>query len=108
MLLCQSLLSCARQPVMWHRYGRRKLLSMPLDQEFRHHLHELMVETSDRLREELNSDKQKLVWEAQKRNNSAGINSTYPQMPGLLHAAMLVAALRVVNKLWISKRTRCH
>src|SRR5664280_459990 len=50
---------------------------MPLDQEFRHHLHELMVETSDRLREELNGHKQRLVWEAQKRNNSAGMPIAY-------------------------------
>ena len=49
----------------------------PLTQEFKHHLHELMVETSDRLREELNAHKQKLVWEAQKRNNSAGIPVAY-------------------------------
>jgi TIR domain len=49
----------------------------PLSQEFKHHLHELMVETSDRLREELNGYKQRLVWEAQKRNNSAGIPIAY-------------------------------
>ena len=50
---------------------------MPLDQEFRHHLHELMVEVSDRLSGELSGHKQKLVWEAQKRNNSAGIPMAY-------------------------------
>jgi len=49
----------------------------PLTQEFRHYLHELMVETSDRLRDELNEYKHRLVWEAQRRNNSAGIPIAY-------------------------------
>lgn len=49
----------------------------PLSQEFLHHLHELMVETSDRLRDELNGYKHRLVWEAQKRGNSAGIPVAY-------------------------------
>src|SRR5271157_332705 len=49
----------------------------PLTQEFKHHLHELMVETSDRLRDELNGYKHNLVWEAQKRGNSAGIPIAY-------------------------------
>ena len=49
----------------------------PLTDEFKRHLHELMVESSDRLRDELNAHKQKLVWEAQKRNNSAGIPIAY-------------------------------
>jgi hypothetical protein len=49
----------------------------PLSQEFKHHLHELMVETSDKLREELSAHKQKLTWEAQKRDNSAGIPVAY-------------------------------
>src|ERR1022692_2458091 len=48
-----------------------------LSQEFRHHLHELMMETSDRLRDELNGYKNNLVWQAQKRNNSAGIPTAY-------------------------------
>ena len=94
---------------MWHRY-RRRVNYFPCHsiRNYDTTCTSSMVETSDRLRDELNSDKQKLVWEAQKRNNSAGINSTYPQMSGLLHAAMLVAALRGVNKLRISQRTRCH
>jgi hypothetical protein len=50
---------------------------MPLDAEFRHHLHELMVETSDKLREELNDHKRKLVWEAQQTHNSAAIPNAY-------------------------------
>jgi rod shape-determining protein MreB and related proteins len=49
----------------------------PLSQEFLHHLHELMVETSDRLREELHGYKHRLVWEAQQRGNSAGIPAAY-------------------------------
>lgn len=49
----------------------------PLSQEFRHHLHELMVETSDGLRDDLNGYKQNLVWEAQKRGNSAGVPKAY-------------------------------
>lgn len=48
-----------------------------LSQEFRHHLHELMMETSDRLRDELNGYKNNLVWQAQQRNNSAGIPIAY-------------------------------
>lgn len=50
---------------------------MPLDAEFRHHLHELMVETSDELRDELNDHKRKLVWEAQQTHNSAAIPVAY-------------------------------
>ncbi len=38
---------------------------VPLSAEFRHHLHELMVETSDKLRDDLNDYQRKLVWEAQ-------------------------------------------
>jgi TIR domain len=50
---------------------------MPLDAEFRHHLHELMVETSDKLREELNEHKRKLVWDARQTHNSAAIPTAY-------------------------------
>ena len=49
----------------------------PLTQEFKHHLHELMVETSHRLRDQLNGYRHNLVWEAQKRGNSAGIPIAY-------------------------------
>jgi hypothetical protein len=50
---------------------------MPLDSDFRHHLHELMIETSDKLRDELNDHKRKLIWEAQQTHNSAAIPSAY-------------------------------
>ena len=50
---------------------------MPLDPEFRHHLHELMVETSDKLRDELNQHKRKLIWEAQQTHNAAAIPNAY-------------------------------
>lgn len=52
---------------------------MPLDAEFRHHLHELMVETSDKLRDELDKHKRKLVWGAQLTNNSAAIPAAYSE-----------------------------
>ncbi len=45
---------------------------MPLDAEFKHHLHELMVETSDALRDELNEHQRQLVWAARQTHNSAG------------------------------------
>lgn len=50
---------------------------MPLDAEFKHHLHELMVETSDTLRDELNEHKRQLVWEAHQTHNSAAIPNAY-------------------------------
>ena len=50
---------------------------MPLDSEFRHHLHELMVETSSKLRDELNDYKQKLLWEARQTHNAAAIPAAY-------------------------------
>jgi hypothetical protein len=50
---------------------------MPLDAEFRHHLHELMVETSDKLRDELNEHKRTLLWDARQTHNSAAIPNAY-------------------------------
>lgn len=50
---------------------------MPLDPEFGHHLHELMVETSDKLRDELNQHKRKLIWEAQQTHNAAAVPNAY-------------------------------
>ena len=50
---------------------------MPLDPEFRHHLHELMVETSDKLRDEINQHKRKLIWEAQQTHNAAAVPNAY-------------------------------
>jgi len=52
---------------------------MPLDSEFRHHLHELMVETSDKLRDELNQHKRTLIWEAQKTHNAAALPAAYSE-----------------------------
>ena len=50
---------------------------MPLDPEFRHHLHELMVETSDKLRDEINQHKRRLIWEAQQTHNAAAVPNAY-------------------------------
>src|ERR1022692_5164419 len=50
---------------------------MPLDQEFRHHLHELMLEMHDKLRGELNQHKQLLVADARRTNNAAAIPIAY-------------------------------
>jgi TIR domain len=50
---------------------------MPLTAEFKHHLHELMVETSDKLRDELNDYKRNLVWEAQQTHNAAAIPNAH-------------------------------
>jgi hypothetical protein len=50
---------------------------MPLDPEFRHHLHELMVETSDKLRDEINQHKRKLIWEDQQTHNAAAVPNAY-------------------------------
>lgn len=52
---------------------------MPLDAEFRRHLHELMIETSDALRDELNDHKRQLVSAAYQTNNSAAIPSAYSE-----------------------------
>jgi hypothetical protein len=54
---------------------------MPLDPEFRHHLHELMVETSDKLRDEINRHKRKLIGEAQQTHNAAAVPSAYSKAP---------------------------
>jgi TIR domain len=50
---------------------------MPLEAEFLHHLHQLMLETSDKLRDELNDHKRELVWAAQQTGNSAAIPNAY-------------------------------
>src|ERR1022692_1477463 len=50
---------------------------MPLDQEFRHHLHELMLEMHDKLRGELNQHKRLLVADARRTNNAAAIPIAY-------------------------------
>jgi hypothetical protein len=50
---------------------------MALDAEFKHHLHELMVETSDALRDELNEHRRLLVWKAQQTHNRAAMPSAY-------------------------------
>lgn len=52
---------------------------MPLDAEFKHHLHELMVETSDELRDELNEHQRQLVWTARQTHNSAAIPNAYSE-----------------------------
>jgi hypothetical protein len=52
---------------------------MPLDDEFRHHLHELMVETSLALREKLAAHKRQLVWNARQTHNSAAIPIAYSE-----------------------------
>ena len=50
---------------------------MALSAEFRHHLHELMVEVSDQLRDDLNDHRRKLIGEAQRTHNAAGIPGAY-------------------------------
>jgi hypothetical protein len=50
---------------------------MPLDPEFRHHFHELMVETSDKLRDEINPHRRTLIWEAQQTHNAAAVPNAY-------------------------------
>jgi hypothetical protein len=46
---------------------------MPLDNEFRHHLHELMIETRDKLRDQLNEHERQLIWTARQTHNAAAI-----------------------------------
>jgi diguanylate cyclase (GGDEF)-like protein len=50
---------------------------MPLSGEFLHHLHELMIETSDKLRDELNNYKRERIWKAQQTHNAAAIPGAY-------------------------------
>lgn len=50
---------------------------MPLSPEFRKHLDQLTIEIAEKLREDLNEEKRKLVWEAQKTNNSAAIPNAH-------------------------------
>ncbi len=66
----------------------------PLTREFKHHLHELMVETSHKLSDELNGYKQTLVREAQKRNNAAGIPIAYSDAAVYAFRARVEATLQ--------------
>jgi TIR domain len=50
---------------------------MPLDSEFRHHLHELMVQTNEELRDELAAHKRQLIWKARQSHNSAALPLAY-------------------------------
>jgi hypothetical protein len=50
---------------------------MPIDDEFRHHLHELMVETSLKLRGEEEAYKRRLIWEAQQKHNGAAVMTAH-------------------------------
>jgi hypothetical protein len=52
---------------------------MALPNDFLHHLHELMVEVSDSLRESSAAHKQQLIFEAQRKNNSAAVLSAYSE-----------------------------
>jgi hypothetical protein len=50
---------------------------MPLNQEFLHHLHELMVEVSEKLANEEAEYKSQLIWKARKTNNAAAMPIAY-------------------------------
>jgi hypothetical protein len=50
---------------------------MPLDQNFTHHLHELMVEVAEAIADSEARHKAELVWKAQKTNNSAAMPIAY-------------------------------
>lgn len=52
---------------------------MPLSDEFRRHLHELMIETSLGLRDELNQHQREVVWRAQHTNNAAAVPIAYSE-----------------------------
>lgn len=52
-------------------------IRMPLTPEFRHHLRELMAETSERLRDDLNDQKRRAVWEARQTHNAAAVPIAY-------------------------------
>jgi hypothetical protein len=50
---------------------------VPIDNDFRHHLHELRAATSLKLRDEESAYERRLVWEAQQTHNSAAIPIAY-------------------------------
>jgi hypothetical protein len=50
---------------------------MPLPKDFLHHLHEVMVEVSDSLREDEAAYKARLLGEARRKNNSAAVLLAY-------------------------------
>jgi hypothetical protein len=50
---------------------------MPLDAEFRNHLHDLMVETSGKFRDEISKHERQLLWEAQQTHNAAALPNAY-------------------------------
>jgi hypothetical protein len=50
---------------------------MPLPKDFLHHLHEVMVEVSDSLREDDAAYKARFLGEARRKNNSAAVLLAY-------------------------------
>ena len=70
---------------------------MPLDSEFRHHLHELMIESSDKLRDELNQHQRQLIWEAQQTHNAAAIPNAYSKAS--IHAFRTRVSATIVSYL---------
>lgn len=50
---------------------------MPFDEEFRHHLHEVMVAASLEVRDEVEKHKREVVWKAQQTHNSAAMPIAY-------------------------------
>lgn len=50
---------------------------MPINEEFRRHLHDVMIETMLGLREELNQHQRDLVFEAQQTHNAAAVPIAY-------------------------------
>ena len=57
---------------------------MPLPEDFKRHLHDLMVEVSEDLHENLAKYKREVIWKAQQTNNGAALASAYSD--AALHA----------------------
>jgi hypothetical protein len=52
---------------------------MPLDEDFRHHLHEVTIAATDEVRDDVEQHKRELVWKAQQTHNGAAMPIAYSE-----------------------------
>ena len=77
---------------------------MPLSDEFRRHFHELMVETSLGLKDELNQHQRENVWKAQQTNNAAAVPIAYSE--AAIHAFR--TRVEAITTRYMEALENCH
>ena len=77
---------------------------MPLSDEFRRHLRELMVETSLGLKDELNQHQRENVWKAQQTNNAAAVPIAYSE--AAIHAFR--TRVEAITTRYMEALENCH